>query len=524
MPAAAAGHVGQRADGGDPRGDLGVGGRHDLAAVAEVDLVAVVLRRVVAGGDHHAGDAPELADREGQQRGGQRPRQHQGPEPGAGHHLGGVAREDVAVVPGVEADDDGCRRRRRCRGGTPPARPRRGSPRPGSSGWGRRPSAPRSPAVPNSSVPAKRSARSAASPPASTSATTASSSARVGRVRVLGGPGAGAVDQGAAVLGGGAHGGTVSAGDRVRLPRPGARKPRHFSPGSPDLFPRSADAGRIEHMFDVDPTHAPSGPATGREGLLCASDVEAWAVDLSSRLEAASGLEDAQRVDTLRALERLGCVITAAQAHLSRELDESQRAAQAAAGVPAARQGAGVADQVATAPGGSRRTAAVSTSAWPRSSPASFRTRGRPGGRAASPSGRPRSSPARPPASRSPTGWSSTRSSPGTPRPSRRWGTASWPCACLEEVARLDAAALVARRRRAESERRVTLRPAPDTMTYLTALLPVKDGVAVARRTDPGRRRRTCGRRRAVARAGDGRHAGRRVYEAAPAAQPDRRE
>ena len=50
--------------------------------------------------------------------------------------------------------------------------------------------------------------------------------------------------------------------------------------------------------------------------------------------------------------------------------------------------------------------------------------------------------------------------------------------ACLTQVARLDAAALVARRRRAESERRVTLRPAPDTMTYLTALLPVKDGVA----------------------------------------------
>ena len=41
------------------------------------------------------------------------------------------------------------------------------------------PSAPRRPAVPNSRVPAKRSARSAASPPASTSATTASSSARV---------------------------------------------------------------------------------------------------------------------------------------------------------------------------------------------------------------------------------------------------------------------------------------------------------------------------------------------------------
>lgn len=44
---------------------------------------------------------------------------------------------------------------------------------------------------------------------------------------------------------------------------------------------------------------------------------------------------------------------------------------------------------------------------------------------------------------------------------------------------RLDPAAVVARRRRAESERSVSLRPAPDCMTYLTALLPVATGVAV---------------------------------------------
>ncbi|TDZ79696.1 hypothetical protein DE4585_03444 [Mycobacteroides salmoniphilum] len=44
---------------------------------------------------------------------------------------------------------------------------------------------------------------------------------------------------------------------------------------------------------------------------------------------------------------------------------------------------------------------------------------------------------------------------------------------------RLDAEAVVSRARRAENERRVSIRPAPDTMTYLTALLPVKQGVAV---------------------------------------------
>lgn len=44
---------------------------------------------------------------------------------------------------------------------------------------------------------------------------------------------------------------------------------------------------------------------------------------------------------------------------------------------------------------------------------------------------------------------------------------------------RLDAESVVRRARRAESERTVTIRPAPDTMTYVTALLPVAQGVSV---------------------------------------------
>ena len=43
----------------------------------------------------------------------------------------------------------------------------------------------------------------------------------------------------------------------------------------------------------------------------------------------------------------------------------------------------------------------------------------------------------------------------------------------------LDARAWVKRRARAESDRRVTCRPAPDVMTHLSVLLPVKQGVAV---------------------------------------------
>ncbi|MEU6136460.1 DUF222 domain-containing protein [Nocardioides sp. NPDC047086] len=43
----------------------------------------------------------------------------------------------------------------------------------------------------------------------------------------------------------------------------------------------------------------------------------------------------------------------------------------------------------------------------------------------------------------------------------------------------LDQASVVARAANAKQDRRVSLRPAPDTMTWLGALLPVKDGVAV---------------------------------------------
>ncbi|WP_020142828.1 HNH endonuclease signature motif containing protein [Terracoccus sp. 273MFTsu3.1] len=43
---------------------------------------------------------------------------------------------------------------------------------------------------------------------------------------------------------------------------------------------------------------------------------------------------------------------------------------------------------------------------------------------------------------------------------------------------RLDAASVMARAAKAEAERRVTIRPAPDTMAYVTALLPVAQAVA----------------------------------------------
>ena len=97
-------------------------------AVAEVDLVAVVLRRVVAGRDHDAGVGAEVADREREHRGRQRRGGRIARAPAAADDdVRGVAGEDVGVVPGVVADDD--RSARRCRA-RPAGRPR-GPRRPG---------------------------------------------------------------------------------------------------------------------------------------------------------------------------------------------------------------------------------------------------------------------------------------------------------------------------------------------------------------------------------------------------------
>ncbi len=59
------------------------------------------------------------------------------------------------------------------------------------------------------------------------------------------------------------------------------------------------------------------------------------------------------------------------------------------------------------------------------------------------------------------------------------WGDRRLAAEVRRLVAGLDARAVVERRSRAEADRRVTLRPAPDVMTQLTALLPAAQGVAV---------------------------------------------
>jgi hypothetical protein len=91
---------------GDLRGDPEVVRRDDLRAVAPVDLVAVVLRRVVAGRHHHARGGAEVLHREGEERRRAGARRDLRGDPERGEHargvLGELAPEDAPVV----ADDD----------------------------------------------------------------------------------------------------------------------------------------------------------------------------------------------------------------------------------------------------------------------------------------------------------------------------------------------------------------------------------------------------------------------------------
>jgi hypothetical protein len=98
-------------------------------------------------------------------------------------------------------------------------------------------------------------------------------------------------------------------------------------------------------MFDR-PSPGHPGAAGAPVGLLDAPTFEAWGRALR---EVDRDASDTERIDQIRALEVLKCAAEAAQAVLSADFDRSQRAQRAERGIPAARQGRGVAEQVAHA-------------------------------------------------------------------------------------------------------------------------------------------------------------------------------
>ncbi len=204
-------------------------------------------------------------------------------------------------------------------------------------------------------------------------------------------------------------------------------------------------------------------------------DVRGWIAALASPSPA---LDDAERIDLIRALEDLKSAASARQARESVDFEVSQREAQREAGVPPERRGLGVGAQIALArresPSRGGRflgLARALVDEMPRTLAALS------GGVLSE--------------------WRAillARESACLSREDRATldrevagdaatlvalGDRALVARARAVAQRLDVAAVVARARRAENERCVTLRPAPDTMTYLTALLPVAQGVAV---------------------------------------------
>ncbi|WP_127131903.1 DUF222 domain-containing protein [Georgenia sp. SYP-B2076] len=204
-------------------------------------------------------------------------------------------------------------------------------------------------------------------------------------------------------------------------------------------------------------------------------DIARWRVAVA---DLDRDVPDAERVDQLRALEELKAAASAAQARIAVDLDASQRRAQAAAGVPAARRGQGVGAQVALArresPARGGRLLGLAK-ALVLEMPHTFAAL----------------------AAGSISEWRATllvRESAclsvadraaldaelwADPQGLERMGDRRLVARARAVAYRLDAAAVVRRARKAEGERGVSLRPAPDTMTYLTGLLPVAQGVGV---------------------------------------------
>lgn len=195
---------------------------------------------------------------------------------------------------------------------------------------------------------------------------------------------------------------------------------------------------------------------------------------------------DAARIDQIQLLEALKSAAAAAQAKVTRAFETSQLEEQRAAGVPQARRGRGIGDQVALARG-------VPTSQGPRHL-----------GLAKALAEMPHTEDLLSRGDLSE--WTATllvretaaisvehrkfvderlcamSADPTTGEvisPKVAGLTPKWAAGAARALAtQLDPESAVRRCAKATEDRRVTIRPAPDTMTYVTALLPVVQGVA----------------------------------------------
>ncbi|MGH3366682.1 MAG: DUF222 domain-containing protein [Nocardioidaceae bacterium] len=221
---------------------------------------------------------------------------------------------------------------------------------------------------------------------------------------------------------------------------------------------------------DVGPGTAPGAVRT----QIGARAVTEW-LDALARLD--REVEDGERIDQIRALEALKAAASAAQARATADLDASRRAERALAGVRAADQGAGVAGEVALA----RRESPVRGSQH--LGLAKVLTGEMPHTLAALTEGRLSE-------------WRVTllvretacltledrrtvdRVLAADPARLEGLGDHRLVAEAKKLAYQLDPVSALRRSRKAEGDRRVTCRPAPDTMANLTALLPVGQAVA----------------------------------------------
>ena len=256
----------------------------------------------------------------------------------------------------------------------------------------------------------------------------------------------------------------------------------HMFDNSPKLDPAEGTPAAAEAAgATVQPEPMGSGPAGGES-----ADAESAGGGLLGRLhqlrtllaDPPRQLTDSERIDLIAALEELKNTACAAQARISVDLDASQRATQAAAGVPAAQQGRGVASQVGLA----RRESAHRGSrhlglgkVLVAELPHTLTGMG--------------------------AGWISEWRTTLIARETaclsaehraqvdaelcrdradqlQGWGDARLVAEVRKLAYRLEPKSVLARIRNAAKDRAVTCRPAPDTMAYLTALLPADKAVA----------------------------------------------
>lgn len=221
-------------------------------------------------------------------------------------------------------------------------------------------------------------------------------------------------------------------------------------------------------------------------------DVAAW---MSALVGSSVGdLSRAGMIEEMAALERLKNATAARQARLAVVFNVAERQAQAAAGVPVRRQGRGVAEQIALA----RRESPYRAAAFLARSitvcvdmPATMTrfvagelSEYRAGLIAAEVALLEATDRAEVDALLNPGLTASPGSSADAQEGDPQYGDITAmsdravKAAAAAAAYRVDPSVILRRGRHAESERFVSLRPAPDTMTYLSAYLPVRQGVA----------------------------------------------